>query len=348
MSSVGRNLARQRGHFARSARETAGRATCSPMTRNSDSVEPGVRLRLSRVSNQNDWHGWHRSMAICRPWCASSFCSTMAAPHCGHSTQGPRTDQALSTQHQVLRLVRRLYLQNYCIRFVGGDIQQTVTPLLDVANPAAQVAEQRLATQLFVVLVNQDSIEPAGAGNLPVAHAADEDVALPLGQTIAGIEGDARHGNRGHPVDDRVADSFLRERPLPRTAVGAAEADERPAVVGAGHEDVDLVSAVWSVLDLPDGAGDRVPGHSQEGAMAHREDFWPRVGAADERIVRRNLAFVREPKDLAAEGLGILSVAAAVRHIQHAVAAEHDRTATAAFADEDVLRVGEPFAVPDG
>src|SRR5688572_7260446 len=343
MSSVGRNLARQRGHFARSARETAGRATCSPMTRNSDSVEPGVRLRLSRVSNQNDWHGWHRSMAICRPWCASSFCSTMAAPHWGHSTVSLVVPSFVSG-----RLFCRLYLQNDCVRFVGGDVQKAVTSLLDVANPTAQVAEQRLTAQFLVVLVNQDSIEPPGAGNLAVAHAADEDVALPLGQTIAGIEGDARHGNRGHPVDDRVADSLLRERPLPRSAVGAAEADERPAVVGAGHEDVDLVSAVWSVLDLPDGAGDRVPGHSQEGAMAHREDFWPRVGAADERIVRRNLAFVREPKDLAAEGLGILSVAAAVRHIQHAVAAEHDRTATAAFADEDVLRVGEPFAVPDG
>ena len=45
--------------------------------------------------------------------------------------------------------------------------------------------------------------------------------------------------------------------------------------------------------------------------------------------------------------LGVLRIAAAVRDVQHAVAAEHDRAAAAAFADEDVPRAGEPFAVPD-
>ena len=80
--------------------------------------------------------------------------------------------------------------------------------------------------------------------------------------------------------------------------------------------------------------------------MAHREHFGPGVGAADERIVGRHLALVREPQDLAAEGLGRLRIAASVRDVQHAVAAERDRAAAAAFTDEDVPRVGEPFAVP--
>ena len=44
--------------------------------------------------------------------------------------------------------------------------------------------------------------------------------------------------------------------------------------------------------------------------------------------------------------LGRLRVAASVRDVQHAVAAEYDRAAAAAFTHEDVPRAGEPFAVP--
>ena len=135
--------------------------------------------------------------------------------------------------------------------------------------------------------------------------------------------------------------------PCHGSAVGAPETDERPAVVAAGRQDVHLVSAVRPVLDLPDRAGERVLRHPQERAVAHREDFGPGVGAADERIVGWHLALVREPQDLAAERLGRLRIAASVRDVQHAVAAERDRAAAAAFAHEDVLRAGEPFAVPD-
>src|SRR5262249_9378983 len=67
-----------------------------------------------------------------------------------------------------------------------------------------------------------------------------------LRQLVAGIEGDARYGNRGHPVDDWVAKSFLCEGPLPWTGIGTPKADERPAVVRSGHEDVDLIAAVRS------------------------------------------------------------------------------------------------------
>src|SRR4029453_85976 len=112
----------------------------------------------------------------------------------------------------------------------------------------------RLPSQFFEVPVDQDSVEPSGAWNLAVSHAAHKDVALPFGQPIARVEGDARRRNRGNPQDDRIAEPFLREWPLPWTAVGAPETDERPAIVGPGNENVYLVAPVRAHLDLPDRA----------------------------------------------------------------------------------------------
>ena len=54
MSWVRRSLDLQRGHLARSALVRSGLAIFSPMMRNSLSVEPGVSVALSYVSNQND------------------------------------------------------------------------------------------------------------------------------------------------------------------------------------------------------------------------------------------------------------------------------------------------------
>src|SRR5262249_46416215 len=162
---------------------------------------------------------------------------------------------------------------------------------------------------------------------------------LPLGQAVARVKHDARHGNRGRPVDDRIAESFLRKRSLPRSAVCAPEADDWPAVVGAGLEDVYFVSAVRPVLDLPDLAGDRIVSQPEERAMPPREYFRPCVGATDEWIVGRHFAFLREPQDLATKALETLRVVASVRDVQHAVAAERDRPADAAgFTHEDVPR----------
>src|SRR5688572_29863993 len=193
-------------------------------------------------------------MTICRPWCASSVSSTMAALHCGQS-------RVSVVGFSCRRLLRRLYFQNDRVRFVGRDVEEAVTALLHIPDSPAQVAEQRFPSQFLVVLVDQDPIEASRPGNLAVAHPADEDIALPLRQTIAGVEADARHGNCGHPVDDRIAEAFLRERALPGTTISTPEADLRPAVIATRHEDVHLVAAIRSVLDLPDGAGDRMLRH---------------------------------------------------------------------------------------
>ena len=69
MSCITRRGARQRGHSEASpAEESRGAAARSPIVRKSASVEPGVRLRLSRASNQKDWHDRQMSMTTGRPW----------------------------------------------------------------------------------------------------------------------------------------------------------------------------------------------------------------------------------------------------------------------------------------
>ena len=77
-------------------------------------------------------------------------------------------------------------------------------------------------------------------------------------QLVAGVDRQARGRDRRHPVDDGVLEAFAREAfRLPRPRIRAARADERPAVVRAGLQDVDLVAAVRAVLALPELAGRR-------------------------------------------------------------------------------------------
>ena len=58
----------------------------------------------------------------------------------------------------------------------------------------------------------------AGAGNLAGAQRADEDVALPLREAVAGVERHAGDGDRRHPVHDRRLEAFVRQDV--RTATG--------------------------------------------------------------------------------------------------------------------------------
>ena len=132
-------------------------------------------------------------------------------------------------------------------------VQQAVGALRHVAHALPQIDEQRLAAQLLHLLVEQDAVELARARDLAGAQAADEHVALPLRQLVARVEREARDRDRRRPVDDRRLEAFVRRQlRLPRAGVGAAVAHERPAVVLAGADDVELVAAVRAVLALPE------------------------------------------------------------------------------------------------
>src|SRR6185503_2162569 len=103
------------------------------------------------------------------------------------------------------------------------------------------------------LLIEQDAIELARARDLARAQAADEHVTLPRGQLVAGVEREARDRDRRSPIDDRRLEALVRRQlRLPRAGIRAAVAHERPAVVLAGANDVELVAAVRPVLALPD------------------------------------------------------------------------------------------------
>ena len=79
-----------------------------------------------------------------------------------------------------------------------------------------------------------------------------------------------------------------------RARVVAAHRHERPTVVVAGQQDVDLVAAHRPDLGLPELAGVGMEREAVTVAMAVREYFGLRAGAADERVVGRHACRRRE------------------------------------------------------
>ena len=67
-------------------------------------------------------------------------------------------------------------------------VQQAVGALPDVAHALVQFAQQRLAPHLFPLVVEDDPLNLSAARDLAFAHAADEDVALPAGKSVARVE----------------------------------------------------------------------------------------------------------------------------------------------------------------
>src|SRR5215469_1292642 len=173
-----------------------------------------------------------------------------------------------------------------------------------------------------------------GTRDFAFAHAADEQIVFPVGIAVAGIEVQAGDGYGGHPVDDRRLHTFfIRIERDARAGVDASVADDGPAVVFAGGEDVHFVPAVGPIFARPNLASDRIDVHTEDVAMADGEDFGFRPGPFDEGVVGRNGAVVAEAEHFASEARGILGVhgrrgrriaTGADVHIDHAVAAEDD------------------------
>src|SRR5688572_9576325 len=83
----------------------------------------------------------------------------------------------------------------YAVVFVGDHIEHPVRSLADVADALMQLGQQALAPQLLELVVEDDALEAAGAGDFTAAGAADEQVVLPggNGEFVAGVE---RHPGR--------------------------------------------------------------------------------------------------------------------------------------------------------
>src|SRR5262245_60300866 len=95
------------------------------------------------------------------------------------------------------------------IVFFGQQIYVTVGPLAHVANALAELSQQRLATQLFPLVVELDALQLTRPRHLALPQTADEQVALPSGELVAGIEGHAGERDGRNPHHDRLFDAFL-------------------------------------------------------------------------------------------------------------------------------------------
>src|SRR5215471_9484107 len=137
-------------------------------------------------------------------------------------------------------------------------------------------------------------------------HRSHEHIVLPIRETVARIKGHAGGRDRRSPEDDRTDHAFAEAHNL-WPGVVAAKADQRPSVVIAGLQYVDLITAVGTVLVVPHLAGYRVQRETQRIAMTHGVDFSLVPGTPRKRVARGRRPVVLQPKDLSTEARAFLS-----------------------------------------
>src|SRR4030095_9452336 len=140
-------------------------------------------------------------------------------------------------------------------------------------------------------------------------------------------------GDRRHRLVDRLLHAWLGGAlaDLGADAVVDAVRDDRPAVVGAGADDVHLVAALRAVLVRPEHAGLGVQRRALLVAVAEVEFLRLPGGLADERIVLRHAAVVVQADHRARVILGLRGAghlaAVAQREVDVAGAVEDDAPA---------------------
>src|SRR5262249_32212283 len=174
---------------------------------------------------------------------------------------------------------------------VGGEPQRAVGPVANIANAFAQPLQEALLLDHLVAVELEPRQELAD-------QRADEEVAAPGRQQIAGVERHPGRGDRGHPVLERLLHALLVRALVDfGAAVVDAVADHGPAVILALLDQVDLVAAPRPMLVLPQLSGHGVEREPLGIAVAVAPDL--RLGGrlADEGIVRRNRAIGPDAND---------------------------------------------------
>src|SRR5262249_47081691 len=176
---------------------------------------------------------------------------------------------------------------------VGGEPERAVRPVADIANAFAQPLQEALLLDHLVAVELEPRQELAD-------QRADEEVAAPGRQQIAGVERHPGRGDRGHPVLERLLHALLVRALVDfGAAVVDAVADHRPAVILALLDQVDLVAAPRPMLVLPQLSGHGVEREPLGIAVAVAPDLRLGGGLAGEGIVRRNGAIGPDANDLA-------------------------------------------------
>src|SRR6185503_7405408 len=139
----------------------------------------------------------------------------------------------------------------------------------------------------------------SGARGFPFAKTADEEAALPSGETVAGVERPTRHGDRRYPHHCRRLE-LLTPRVLRDlwSHVVAPIAHVRPAVIRPRLEHVDFVTAVRALLSDPELSGLWIERHRVPVPMAECVDAGLVAGFVDEWVIGRNGPVVAKPHGL--------------------------------------------------
>src|SRR5690606_24288586 len=116
----------------------------------------------------------------------------------------------------------------------------------------------------------------------------DQHIAFPLRELVAGVEGETRGGQRGHPFVHRLFHALF----VGTYAAGDLAAavvftvgDHRPTIILARLIQIDLVAALRTVLTGPQLVGDRVQSRALHIAVADGPDFRQGAGGVHEGVV---------------------------------------------------------------
>jgi hypothetical protein len=93
---------------------------------------------------------------------------------------------------------RRLDPQQRSIILVRDGVDQAIRALPHVADSLVQFRQQSLAPKLVEFVVHRDPLETSGPRDLAAARAADEQVSLPVWETIASVESQTRSAMDGN------------------------------------------------------------------------------------------------------------------------------------------------------
>ncbi len=233
---------------------------------------------------------------------------------------------------------------------VEEKVDRAVRTGLDVADAAVALEQEFLAG------------DPAAfdlqASEFLEGQRSDQQVATPPLESRARDELDRADGECRRPLDDRRLDA-VGVGPLAddRAVVVDAKRDDRPAVVPALDEEIQLVATARSVLGGPDRAGFRVLRHALNIPVAEREHGAERPVLAGEGVVVRDAAVGPDAEHLARRHRRVLRVHrrahVADREVQEAIAVEQQAAAPVlavgqvvlGIEAEEVLRVQPAVAV---
>src|SRR6185295_3562744 len=206
--------------------------------------------------------------------------------------------RGISIARWLVRPGRLLRGQHLHERVAREHVERAVGPLADFADSRVELYEQRL--------LGDDSLAVQHEPDEPLAgHRADEEIALPLGEQVAGIERHAGRRDRRHPEVDRLVDAWLGRLAAAYgnvlAAVGLASVVLHavrhlwPTVVVAGAHDVYLVAALWAVVGYPELAGSGIDRGAFGILEAVRVRFARDGRAAEPRVVLRDRAVGVDP-----------------------------------------------------